>query len=383
MTVKANFSYTTQLGLVNGYRKYTEYRVGDDTPLSLRKTGKYNENPYYASYETIHNPGCRVQQTVYPFSILTSRLSSFYATPGFPTITTPTDLDVYHKLAEKWTNSNFNVGVFVGEGKESLEMIYGRLTSITRAAQALRKKNLGDALRYLASVPRGHRKRAAKRLNEGDLSGSYLELVYGWLPLIRDIYAASELVTLHPRVGVIRSSHVNSGDISVSNYFRGDVYKKKHELRRHVKVAVTREPTLLERLGLSDPAVIAWELVPFSFVVDWFLPIGNYLESLHAAGFLPVSKVVTTSVQQREYHARIVEGQIAYQPAIGGSYTTLVGGSYRYRQTILNRSVGTSLSNPLLLAMKVPKSLTPRWDPTLRQVADASALVHQTLVKLK
>lgn len=32
-------------------------------------------------------------------------------------------------------------------------------------------------------------------------------------------------------------------------------------------------------LGLTNPAAIAWELVPFSFVVDWFIPIGNFLNS--------------------------------------------------------------------------------------------------------
>lgn len=33
-------------------------------------------------------------------------------------------------------------------------------------------------------------------------------------------------------------------------------------------------------LGLLNPAVLAWESVPFSFVIDWFLPVGNFLQSL-------------------------------------------------------------------------------------------------------
>lgn len=31
--------------------------------------------------------------------------------------------------------------------------------------------------------------------------------------------------------------------------------------------------------GLLDPEVVAWELVPFSFVADWALPIGDYLSN--------------------------------------------------------------------------------------------------------
>jgi hypothetical protein len=34
---------------------------------------------------------------------------------------------------------------------------------------------------------------------------------------------------------------------------------------------------LANKLGFVNPAVIAWELVPFSFVVDWFVPVGNFL----------------------------------------------------------------------------------------------------------
>jgi hypothetical protein len=36
-------------------------------------------------------------------------------------------------------------------------------------------------------------------------------------------------------------------------------------------------------LGLTNPAALAWELVPFSFVADWFVPVGDYLNCLDAA----------------------------------------------------------------------------------------------------
>ncbi len=34
---------------------------------------------------------------------------------------------------------------------------------------------------------------------------------------------------------------------------------------------------LASRLGLTNPAAVAWELVPYSFVVDWFVNVGDYL----------------------------------------------------------------------------------------------------------
>jgi hypothetical protein len=38
----------------------------------------------------------------------------------------------------------------------------------------------------------------------------------------------------------------------------------------------------INSLGLTNPIAVAWELVPFSFAVDWFLPVGNTLSALTA-----------------------------------------------------------------------------------------------------
>jgi len=51
------------------------------------------------------------------------------------------------------------------------------------------------------------------------------------------------------------------------------------------KVWYSVEPSYLSNLsqmGLLNPAEVAWELTPWSFVVDWFVPVGNVLEALTA-----------------------------------------------------------------------------------------------------
>jgi hypothetical protein len=50
---------------------------------------------------------------------------------------------------------------------------------------------------------------------------------------------------------------------------------------------------LLSQLGLANPAAVAWELVPFSFVVDWFTDAGTFINSF--TDFLGCS--VTNSYQ--------------------------------------------------------------------------------------
>jgi hypothetical protein len=32
-------------------------------------------------------------------------------------------------------------------------------------------------------------------------------------------------------------------------------------------------------MGLENPLAVAWEVVPFSFVLDWWIPVGNILQA--------------------------------------------------------------------------------------------------------
>jgi hypothetical protein len=39
---------------------------------------------------------------------------------------------------------------------------------------------------------------------------------------------------------------------------------------------------MFSQLGLTSPISLGWELIPFSFVIDWFLPIGAALNAASA-----------------------------------------------------------------------------------------------------
>ena len=38
----------------------------------------------------------------------------------------------------------------------------------------------------------------------------------------------------------------------------------------------------LSETGFSNPLSVAWEIVPWSFVIDWMIPVGDYLNGLDA-----------------------------------------------------------------------------------------------------
>ncbi|UHM27592.1 MAG: maturation protein [Sanya levivirus 5] len=46
---------------------------------------------------------------------------------------------------------------------------------------------------------------------------------------------------------------------------------------------------LLDRLGFHPDLATAWDLVPLSFVVDWLLPVGDFLDSLKGGGWVKVA----------------------------------------------------------------------------------------------
>jgi len=55
---------------------------------------------------------------------------------------------------------------------------------------------------------------------------------------------------------------------------------------------------LLSQLGLVNPASLAWELVPFSFVVDWFANVGDFLASFTDTVGCTLSNTAVTTTRE-------------------------------------------------------------------------------------
>lgn len=60
-----------------------------------------------------------------------------------------------------------------------------------------------------------------------------------------------------------------------------DSYKLRVTWLVQAEVSIS-DPILYRtnQLGLVNPAAVAWELVPFSFLVDWFIGVGSWLNGL-------------------------------------------------------------------------------------------------------
>lgn len=111
----------------------------------------------------------------------------------------------------------------------------------------------------------------------------WLKWRYGYRPLIKDLYDQAELIKngLQSEPPIIRgSSRVVT---KYSGKYQNGEYTTSITDRCTIWGLISDELARgVGRVGLNDPLSVGWEVVPFSFVVDWFVPIGKLIRALQA-----------------------------------------------------------------------------------------------------
>lgn len=243
-----------------------------------------------------------------PYGYAWDRYQTVYELPTF-TVSAPNASDtidvneVYAKIVNRVRSESVNVPVFLGEARETASMVHKRATSIVMAALALRRGNVQEFIRQLHPkfVVRPSRRRkwerlvVEKRRDESAFASIWLEARYGWLPFMSEVYSAGQLLTkLHSEsehtyftasASTKTSRIATSNNVSVIGFGSdgGVTCDARTQVNESVKVVWHYIPSEWNGAGLfgfTNPLEVAWELVPLSFVADWFLPIGNYLSTL-------------------------------------------------------------------------------------------------------
>lgn len=188
------------------------------------------------------------------------------------------------QLRGKLRNSSVNLAVAAGEGKQTLNLFLSTTGRLTNAARALRRGNMSAAAAALSSSGGRAKSFNARR----SLAENWLELQYGWMPLLSDMYGTLQFVA-DSLYRVPRSKVTSSAKTSESFFERVesdpsnriDQWNWQHNVN-YVLYFQESMGHMPSQLGLTNPLAVAWELVPWSFVVDWFLPIGSAIENLDA-----------------------------------------------------------------------------------------------------
>lgn len=198
----------------------------------------------------------------------------------------------------KLRKGSASLGVTLGSWAESRKMIVSRLNHTS-----------GLVDRAYHSLKGSRSKR--KDLGRDPLANNVLEVEFGWRPLFSDIQSALTTVC---EDGVPPQWVRASAKFVVANTRRADVSGGYHLLTDNgtgfVTVAASvsiNNPNvwLLNRLGLLNPATVAWDLVPWSFVVNMFVNVNQMISSVTDEIGLTISDRSTTEslkfVNQQSY----------------------------------------------------------------------------------
>lgn len=220
-------------------------------------------------------------------------------------------INAQNKLIAKVKGHSFNAAVSFAEGKETYEMISSNCIDVFRAYRSLRRGKPKQAIGFLVEgnkrMGRHWRYRIRSSFYTKSLAERWLSLRYGWTPLLNDIHEGLKLIEAHSKKQesspvVIRvSAKAERSATQDRPWFPGWTQINQNTLRVTAKIKqkfLTSYPTLAEA-GVLDPELVAWELLPLSFVADWFLPVGSYLEARAALPRVEAQYIITKMVRAK------------------------------------------------------------------------------------
>jgi len=189
----------------------------------------------------------------------------------------------------KLKQQTVNLATNFAERRQLENLTFDTMNRIVSSIHAFRTNSPSDWRQLL--------KIANLRKETKHVPQAWLECQYGWNPLLQDVHdAAQSLNKTEGNGDSYRASVKTTGrDVQTWIYIKhaylpydGVPYyevKCSQTSRCLVHLDYVMENPLLAnlaQLGLTNPADLVWEELPYSFVIDWFLPIGNYLQAFDA-----------------------------------------------------------------------------------------------------
>lgn len=197
---------------------------------------------------------------------------------------------------------------------------------------------------------------------------NYLEYHFGWEPLMKDIEASIDLFTNPLRVPYGNRVVARSTSQTSVIHPTGSLYSvsEDYDWVSHVSIRATvslSNPNAyrLEQLGLLNLAVLGWELIPFSFIVDWFVNVGDFLSSFTDFAGLTLSRQSVT--HKTQYAARQF-------------YRTYVGGppNYPIGDVQVRQFIGYAMTRRTVITFPSLIVRPPKWPSVVRCTTAISLL---------
>lgn len=255
-----------------------------------------------------------------------------------------------------------NLVVNLAEYRQSAGMMISRASQLLRFARAMNRLDFYTAAQQLKLDPKPTSKRLKDRWHKDrSIANCWLEVHFGWVPLMGDINSSIGILTEdfpNKNVKVRGRGDPQQIDGVPFGGFMKMSYRSEGGVQYAGTVRVTN-PNLFQasQLGLTNPLIVAWELIPFSFVVDWFANVSQVLGQFDDMFGITLDNAATTTASR---NSRTVW---SLPPTTPGFRAVGTGGG-------CVRSMGISLPGFHLYPIK---------GPSLTRAATAISLLVQAL----
>jgi len=202
-----------------------------------------------------------------------------------------------------------------------------------------------------------------RRLNLCDVSSTNLAINFGVKPVISDFANVIESFNdSTDRPSIIRVSAL-ARETGPAQNPRSSEFLVDGVWDMSDRVVCYLQPKNLGKIDFGNPVEWAWERIPFSFIVDNVIPVGEYLTALFA---LRKVDILNTSVTQK----RKFTGMVTYNPTYSTNSNYRAGDSGTTVEERHSRFVpGVAIPLPRLPSVDITQSY--------RSLGNAISVLHQ------
>lgn len=180
-------------------------------------------------------------------------------------------------------SSVYDLLTSMAEIGKTREMMFNRAKSVLDIG----KRTAEKTDRRMRRRPATGGRFAAEWANEWAhrFNGYWLEARYGWRPLVGEISNGVQYIqerTTEDRMNRSRAKAEEDISASVTQlnlYTLRNIYSESARAGTRVYRGYALALGDFNKLPQVQPVTTAWELVPFSFVIDWFVDIGSFLQA--------------------------------------------------------------------------------------------------------